>query len=350
MKRFAYLAVVCGLFLSGCGSSSTSTPKPEGASTGNGSMTAAGPSWPLPGVSPNVTVTQQDFAAGFTRANLAQLGRQGVFIRSTDPSRPQLFDEGELLAVHGMSPSAHVAFFSDAFFGSLEYEPSSASGLALSTRLSAEFIKNYCVPAKGPGYCAKIGRATGVIALLTPESVRSEARGFNRAHDADYNHAYGGAVLIRPPGYQTGMRTTQAGHQLGYELGGPVKDARNFVTQYDLANAPAQSSLEDAVRNELVPPASGSKQPRVAYVFLRVTPDYQGTCVAPYQVRYEAVGSDGWQLPENATGIAASWLRFGRGSDGLTVAVIRNAEQSGSKWLVPGQDPRAVCVPSDYSG
>ncbi len=348
MRPFAVFAILGALLLSGCGSSNTSKP---GAGSGtNVSTLASVPSWPLPGLSPSVTVTRQDFAAGFAGALLTQIERQGRFTRSADPARPQRLDRGALLSVQGLSPSAHVPFSSNVFLGPLEYEPSAVSGLSLSSKLNAEFVKHYCLPARGSGRCAKVGRATGIIALLTPESIRSQARGFTRASDTDYGHAYGGAVLIRPPGYQTGKGTTQAGHQLGYELGGPVKDARNFVTQFDLANAPAQSSLENAVKDELTPFSTSSGKSSGVTVFLRVTPMYRESCVVPYEVHYEAVGSDGWQLPQTAVGLAAKWLRFERTNDGITVAIIRNAVQSGHTWLVPGQDPKATCVPSGYSG
>jgi hypothetical protein len=348
MKSFAILALLSALLLCGCGSSNTSKPASGGVT--NVATTQTGPAWPLPGLSATMTVTRQDFIAGFAGAQLAQIQQQGLFTRSNDPSRPQHFDQGVLLSVQGESPSAHVPFSSNAFFGPLDYEPAAGSGLALPSKLNAEFVKNYCLPAKGPGTCAKIGRATGMIALLTSESIRSHERGFTRANDVDFNHAYGGAVLIRPPGYQTGKGTTQAGHQLGYELGGPVKDARNFVTQYNLANAPAQSTIENEVKDELTPPGTSLAKPNSVSVYLRVTPVYQGTCVVPYEVRYEVIGSDGWQLPRTATGIAAKWLKFERGSDGVTVAIIRNAEQSGNEWLVPGQNPATSCVPSSYAG
>jgi hypothetical protein len=291
-------------------------------------------------------VGRQDFVAGFQRAELSQLNGNGSLPRSSNPSKPRQLEQPVLLSVKGISPSAHGPFTSNVFLGPLEYEPSASSGLARMSKASANFVKNYCLPAKGPNRCAQIGRATGIIALLTPDSIRSASRGFTRNTDRDFNRAYGGAVAIRPPGYQTGKRTTQAGHQLGYELGGPVKDPRNFVTQYNLANAPAQSTLENAVKAELSPSGTAT----AAYVYLRVTPEYQGACVIPYAVRYEAVGPDSWQLPAKATGIAAQWLKFERDADGSTVAIIRNAERSGSQWLVPGQDPSAACVPSGYAG
>ncbi|MGH2345586.1 MAG: DNA/RNA non-specific endonuclease, partial [Chloroflexota bacterium] len=193
----------------------------------------------------------------------------------------------------------------------------------------------------------QVGRATGVIALLTPDSIRTESRGFRRATDKDYRRAYGGRVAIRPPGYLSGKGVTQAGHLLGYELGGPVRNPRNFVTQWNLANAPAQSSLEDAIRTELSQTDADTSS---LTVFVRIAPQYQGSCVVPYEVDYQAVGSDGWQLPTATKGIAAQWLSFAHGADGITLARIRNAERSGNTWLVPGQDPQAVCVPSGYAG
>jgi hypothetical protein len=236
------------LLASGCGSSSA-PPAPTAISLSTGS---AGPSWQLPGVALAITVNRQDFIAGFQRSDFSQLGG-GSLARSSDPSKPRQFDQPVLLTVNAVSPSAHVPFASDVFLGPLEYEPAADAGLARLAKPSANFVKNYCLPPKGNGRCAQIGRATGIIALLTPDSIRSAGRGFTRATDKDFNRAYGGAVAIRPPGYQSGKGTTQAGHQLGYELGGPVKDPRNFVTQYNLANAPAQSTLENEVRAELTP-------------------------------------------------------------------------------------------------
>jgi hypothetical protein len=301
----------------------------------------------LPGVTAAVNVVRQDFTDGFQRSELSQLNGIGSLPRSSDPSKPSRFDQPVLLIVSGVSPSAHVPFVSNVLLGPLQYEPAADSGLARLAKPNANFVKDYCLPAKGSGRCAQIGRATGIIALLTPDSIRSAGRGFTRATDKDFNRGYGGAVAIRPPGYQSGKGTTQAGHQLGYELGGPVKDPRNFVTQYNLANAPAQSTLENEVKAELSPSGAPAS---TLYVFLRVTPEYQGSCVIPYAVRYEAVGPNGWQLPSNTSGVAAQWLKFEHDSDGTTVAIIRNAERSGSQWLVPGQDTSATCVPPGYSG
>jgi hypothetical protein len=87
-----------------------------------------------------------------------------------------------------------------------------------------------------------------------------------------------------------------------------------------------------------------------SYVLVRVTPEYQGTCVVPYAVQYEAAGPNGWQLSSSASGVAAQWLKFEHDVDGTTVAIIRNAERSGSQWLVPGQDTSATCVPPGYAG
>jgi hypothetical protein len=300
-----------------------------------------------PGASASGTPGTLGFSTAFQRTALAQLEGKTASFRSTDPYTQQQFDQGELLVVQGVSPSAKVPFFSHAFLGHLEYEPFAASGLAHTVKRTAGFVKNYCLPTKGAGRCAQVGRATGVIALLTPDSVRSESRGFKRAGDKDYRRAYGGRVAIRPPGYLSGKGVTQAGHLLGYELGGPVRNPRNFVTQWNLANAPAQSSLEDAIRTELSRAGAGASS---LTVFVRVTPRYQGTCVVPYEVDYQAVGSDGWQLPTATKGIAAQWLSFTRGTDGVTLAHIRNAERSGNTWLVPGQDPQAECVPSGYAG
>ena len=253
--------------------------------------------------------------------------------------------EVRLLTVKGISPSAGVNFTSQAYFGRLEYEPYASSGLAALSKPSTSFVKNYCLPATGSGRCAQVGRATGIIAVLTADSIRSEARGFTRSKDRDYTRAYGGTVAIRPPGYVS--RLTQAGHLLGYELGGPVRNPRNFVAQLSLANAPAQSTLENAIKTDLTPTSSSSAP---AWIFVRVTPVYQGTCVVPYAVHYEAIGADGWQLSTTAKGVAAQWLTFQQGDDGVTVATIRNAVRSGSRWLVPGQDPAATCVPSGYTG
>jgi hypothetical protein len=344
MRKYLATPVIGAmLLLSGCGSSSAPPAPTAGTSLLSGD---AGPSWQLPGLTAALVVNRQDFVDGFQRSGLAQIGG-GSLARSSDPSKPDHLDQPVLLTVDGVSPSAHVRFFSDVFLGPLEYEPAADSGLARLAKPSTNFVKNYCLPAKGAGRCAQIGRATGIVAMLTPDSIRSTTRGFKRATDKDFNHGYGGAVAIRPPGYQSGKGTTQAGHQLGYELGGPVKDPRNFVTQYNLANAPAQSTLENEVKAELSPSGAPAS---TLYVYLRVTPEYQGSCVIPYAVRYEAIGPNGWQLPANATGVAAQWLKFERDADGTTVAIIRNAERSGNQWLVPGQDSGATCVPPGYAG
>jgi hypothetical protein len=290
------------------------------------------------------TTRGSDFSTADEQAALSKMESQGTYFKADNPYTQQDFDQGELLSVQGVSPSAKSMFSSDAFFGPLEYEAFADSGLAHTAKPNANFVKNYCLPTKGTGKCAQVGRATGVIAVLTPNSIRSQARGFKRATDRDYTRAYGGTVAIRPPGYLTGKGVTQAGHLLGYELGGPVRNPRNFVTQWNLANAPAQNSIEDAINKEL------SKGASSLTMLVRITPQYQGTCVVPYEVDYQAVGSDGWRISTTPTGIAAKWLKFKKGSDGVTIAQIRNAEPSGSRWLVPGQDPHATCVPSGYSG
>jgi len=73
--------------------------------------TQSGPAWPLPGLPASMTVTRQDFTAGFAGTQLAQIQQQGLFTRSNDPSQPQHLDQGVLLSVQGESPSAHVPFY-----------------------------------------------------------------------------------------------------------------------------------------------------------------------------------------------------------------------------------------------
>ena len=341
MKRLAIITAICSLVAGTVGTPHTAVRV--------GATAAPSPAWPLPGVSPATTVTQLDFGGNFQRSDLVQLEHAGGFVRSADPTVLGRLEQGELLTVKGVSPSAHVDFSSQAYFGRLEYEPFANSGLAPLSKPSANFVKNYCLPATGASRCAQVGRATGIIALLTPESIRSEARGFTRAKDRDFNRGYGGTVAIRPPGYVS--RITQAGHLLGYELSGPVKNPRNFVSQLNASNAPAQSSLENAIKNKLTPTTSSTAPPASTdWVFVSVTPVYVGTCVVPYAIRYEAVGEDGWQLPTTAKGIAAQWLRSNMGTDGVTAAIIRNALHVGNRWLVPGQDPAATCVPAGYAG
>lgn len=284
------------------------------------------------------------FSTAAEQTALTQMESRGSYFKADNPYTQQDFDQGELLTVQGVSPSAKSLFSADGFFGQLEYESFADSGLAHTAKVSANFVKNYCLLAKGTGRCAQVGRATGVIAILTPDSIRSQARGFKRATDRDYDRSYGGTVAIRPPGYLIGKGVTQAGHLLGYELGGPVRNPRNFVTQWNLANAPAQNSIEDAINKELSAGAASLT------MFVRITPQYQGACVVPYEVDYQAVGSDGWQISTSPTGIATKWLKFKKSADGVTIAQIRNAEPSGGHWLVPGQDPQATCVPSGYAG
>jgi hypothetical protein len=137
---------------------------------------------------------------------------------------------------------------------------------------------------------------------------------------------------------------------LGYELGGLRVDPQNFVSQLNLSNAPAQSSLENAIKDTLTPTTSSTAPAPTGQVYVRATPAYFGTCVVPYEIQYEAIGLNGWQLPTSATGIAAQWLRFDKGPDGITVAHIRNTVRIGGQWQVSGQDPKATCVPPGYAG
>ena len=357
MRRAALFLALCCLLLAGCGGTAPSSvvPAPAPVPTANSSPPTAAPTrgWPLPGLPATLAATHRDFVDGFARADLASLSGQGLLIRSGDPAHPRSPGRALLLSVDATSPSVGVRFASDVLLGPLQYEPFAHSGLPLATAPTSKrkparnvhFTKNYCLPPSGPGSCAQVGRATGIVAYLTPDSIRSETRGFTRATDEDFGRAYGGSVALCPPGYLTGKKLTQAGHLLAYVLGGPVKDPRNFVTQWDLANAPAQSAIENEVKDRLSAPGTS----RSDYVLYRVTPVYQGNCVVPYDVRIQASGSGGWELTPPTDPIAASWIRFEQGPAGIAMAIVRNAEQAGGTWRVPGQDPSAQCVPPGYA-
>lgn len=357
MGRAAIFLALCCLLLAGCGGTDPSSVAPASApvpSANSSPPTAASTrGWPLPGLPTTLAVTHRDFIDGFARADLASLAGQGLLTRSGDPAHPKSLGRALLLTVDATSPSAGVRFTSDALLGPLQYEPFARSGLPIaaaptSKRKSARtlhFAKNYCLPPLGPGSCAQVGRATGIVAYLTPDSIRSQKRGFTRANDEDFGRAYGGSVELRPAGYLTGKKLTQAGHLLAYVLGGPVKDPRNFVTQWDLANAPAQSAMENEVKDHLSAPGSASND----YVLYRVTPVYQGSCVVPYEVQIQASGPGGWELTPPRDPIAASWIRFEQGPAGIAMAIVNNAEQAGGTWRVPGQDPSAQCVPPGYA-
>ena len=353
MRRAAIFLALCCLLLAGCGGTDPSPVAPAPAANSSPPTAVSVRGWPLPGLPATLTVTHRDFVDGFARADLASLIGQGLLTRSGDPSRPENLDRALLLSVDGTSPSAGVRFASRVFLGPLQYEPLARSGLPAATGRSSKrkptrnshFAKNYCLPPSGPGSCAQVGRATGIVAYLTPNSIRSQKRGFSRATDEDFGRAYGGSVALRPAGYLTGKKLTQAGHLLAYVLGGPVKDSRNFVTQWDLANAPAQSAMENEVKDHLSAPGTASND----YVLYRASPVYQGGCVVPYEVQIQASGPGGWELTPPSDPIAASWIRFEQGPAGIAMAIVRNAEQAGGTWRVPGQDPAAQCVPPGYA-
>ena len=110
----------------------------------------------------------------------------------------------------------------------------------------------------------RIGRATGVIAILTAQSVKP--KGANR-NDFDFD----------PPGWEfrdshsTDQRNKgqpiDRGHLLGDVLYGSNLDGRNAVAEYASPNRGAQSNLESTIANDL-------RDGKWSKVYYRVEPHY----------------------------------------------------------------------------
>jgi len=128
--------------------------------------------------------------------------------------------------------------------------------------------------------CDDIGRAQGVVALITSAATRTKARGFNRPNDS-YS-----TIRVTPPGYDPSIH--QQGHLLGYVLDGPPDDPRNFVSEYGRANGAVQGAIEKMLARVLA-----NQEPTLFY---RVVPHYHdgGTETIPYEVYLEAVGPNGY--------------------------------------------------------
>jgi len=290
-----------------------------------------GMAWPLPGEgnpnNPVVEVGPGDFfndGVGLQRKGYQAYSRPDA---QTDRRH------GYLAVVDDPASNATRAFRSTVFFGKLDYVPAVNAGVDVS-----RIDQRYCEFENGQ--CVRVGRATGIIGLLMPRSLRTVPRGFNRATDPDKDYR---DIVVNPPGWGTGQPSDR-GHLLGYVLGGPGNDPRNFVAEWTIANTPVQRLREEEVRDALSPEAA----PPERFVFYRVVPKYEGDCVIPYEVRLQAVGQYGFVF-KSERGTVRDWsmLDPGTSADPPTV-IIRNVDRQGGRWEVPGQERGAQCVPHGY--
>lgn len=188
------------------------------------------------------------------------------------------------------------------YYSPLQYVPLATSGLAAfldSQKENVSDVKNkapfrdyYCRPI---ATCDEVGRASGIVTLVSPAALRTTGLGFYRSKSPP------GKILdpyrniqVWSPGWvespKLGRQRFNRGHLLGYVLDGPGDDPRNFVTQYLRANNPGQSNREIAVKDAL---ARGSDQ----IIFYSATPMYANPrTVIAEAVVIKAVGPNGFFL------------------------------------------------------
>lgn len=316
--------------------------------------------WELPGDPNKTKVTPQDFMSGFTRVEptaTPPVDLSSVTHWATPTVLPSPYNQGYFMSVNAPSDYAtnnnggtSVPFISRVYYGPLQYEPAASSGLSAADIQAAPsaLTSNYCSDSN----CTSIGRSTGIIALLQPESIRNAFRRFSpRSGDSDYGYAYGGGIGLLAPGEEVDGSTnvwgdTQPGHLLGYVLGGLKKDPRNFVGQFTGANTPRQSNLERYQLGDRLAGVGSSE----SYVYYRVTPDYVGNCVIPYQIRIQAIGQSavGWTLSAETNPTTGN-PRYQGAYNGtqpgeVIISNIRETSPGSGVYRVPGQDPGQNCA------
>ncbi|MFB7370001.1 RHS repeat-associated core domain-containing protein [Streptomyces sp. NPDC056222] len=137
------------------------------------------------------------------------------------------------------------------------------------------------------------GRATGVTACLTAESV--DYRGRGREANPDKQTEIMGSDTARgrgtpntnPAGWQylDGEIGFARGHLLGRQLGGNGRDRRNLVKMYNTANSEVMAEYEGIVRRRL----DGGE--RIFYVSV---PQYDGSNPMPDSIELYALGNQGF--------------------------------------------------------
>ncbi|WP_193783144.1 DNA/RNA non-specific endonuclease, partial [Streptomyces sp. E5N91] len=113
------------------------------------------------------------------------------------------------------------------------------------------------------------GRATGVVAKLTPDNIGGKTN-----------------PSVDPAGWQSGQGYNRA-HLLAAMLGGANNDKRNFVTMHAYANSPVMRKFELQVRNAV---RAGEN------VTYRATPVYSGSNPIPLGVTLSGRGNAGFSL------------------------------------------------------
>jgi len=123
----------------------------------------------------------------------------------------------------------------------------------------------------------RIGRATGMIAVLTAASVKPKPLPGNSNRDT---------LFFDPPGWESRnmdltdprnySKALNRGHLRGDVFYGSYTDARNFVTEYERPNKGAQSKLEATIARDL-------RDGMWSKVYYRVIPHYNPHPVAPRQ-------------------------------------------------------------------
>ncbi len=328
---------------------------------------------------PSTFVKADDLANGFAAADDRRLERF-----RPNPSAPGGYDrpngqtdygQGYLLAANiaaGSTPQGATGpypadFRLTAFFGRLDYVPAVDSGLPLDANGQPVGFDTdtYCLQHNGAADCTQIGRPTGVLALLSPQSIRSSARGFpNRGKDLDADYKANTNNLPNPPGIERSDGTVSnldrpegydraRGHLLGYLLGGPAKDPRNFVTQEWFSNSYAQANRETYDVAAALSPAPGMNTPMTGQMLYSVTPLYRDSCAIPYEVDLRAIGNNGWQFTNIGTASRDVANRRSQLVPQPQPAVVRidNTIPDPSDprhRVVIGQRNDARCVPDSY--
>ncbi len=249
-----------------------------------------GASWPLPGVTTTdasghdvpVMVSPSDF---LTR-NPQTVGQAPYTTASTAYGQGYLSVQGE--SVMGAAELPHSTAAITTFYGPLQYLPltnvtdvltTTDTGAVRPALRDAGLSQYYCQTFVWET-CDDIGRAQGIVALITTSATRTKAREFNRPNDSYAK------VTITPPGYDRSIH--HQGHLLGYVLDGPPDDPRNFIAEYKLANTSVQGALEKVLARVLT-----NQEPMLFY---RVIPRYHegNTEAIPYEIYLEAVGPNGF--------------------------------------------------------
>ncbi len=331
----------------------------------NGNIVRDGNRQPVP----STFVKADDLANGFAAADERRLERfrpnlsaPGGYDR---PNGQADYGQGYLTTISipaGTTPPGASApypadFQLTAFFGGLDYVPAANSGLPLdgNGQPSGFDTNSYCLQVNGRADCSQVGRATGMVALLTSQSVRGvQGLRFGRTSDPDPQYRAGGGDLPNTPGIVGGIpprpippgSERSRGHLLGWQMGGPAKDPRNFVTQDGPSNSGAQQVRErDVVRAFFASEAQG-------HIFYSVTPLYDGACVIPYEIDLQAIGDNGWQFSNAGTEGWTSVRDRSQLDTSRAPATVRidNTRLDNGRLVVPGQSDAAdvQCVPPGY--